>query len=65
MCTRPVQRAGDTCDLDCYRHLTLYLEAAGPHLPVGMPVPNSMETQPWYAAEQERIDAHAEAHELD
>lgn len=65
MCARPVPTEGDTCSLDCYRHFHAYLKEAGPYIPQWMPKPNSMETQPWYAAEQERMEKHAEEHEID
>ena len=58
-CDLPVDVVGQTCSLDCYRYMVGMI---GVDMHV-TEVLDSMELQPWYEAEQERIRRVAEEHE--
>lgn len=64
-CDIPVAKVGQTCSLECYKYM---YASFGYHmiiLPDDWDIPVDLYDQPWYEAEQDKIQRKAEAHEVD
>ncbi len=64
MCNAPVKKRGQTCCLDHYWNMWAWLNTYGTSLPDWMDAPLDMDENEWYTAEQERIKAYADEHEI-